>query len=409
MSLPGINIGFETGAIGNVVPSPDGLLGLVCNAKEVAQTFLHNTPYLVTSMQDVAALGIVDDVDNHIVYKTLSEFFKEAGSGTELWIYAVPRTDLLSDKFKPDGVTGVVPVKSFLDATNGKIRGLMTCFNPDGTFTSDVVDGLESEVLELVAAAQTFAEDYTQNQYAPFFVVTEGYGFNGTHADLPDLTTMEYNRVGILLGDTETRTGTYASKGAAIGVLGGRIAKNAVHVNIGKVRDGALTPLELFIVDDTADVYNVGALHAKGFITFRKHVNRSGYYFTDDPLATLTSDDYHYLARRRVIDKAFRIAYDALLDFLLDDIDVNSNGSISPIYAKTMQGVVENRIFNSMTTNGELSTDATDANDLGVRAEIDLTHNVTSSSTIKLSGLQVKPKGYARWIDVPLGFVPVSN
>ena len=407
--LPGIDISFENGALGAVVPSPDGLLGLLCNAVAVPGTFELNTPYLVTSMVDVADLGITDDVDNHIVYKALKEFYDEAGTGTELWIMAVGRDELLTDQFVADPGTGKVPVQKLLDTANGRIRGLLTAFNPDSNYVSSVTDELEDEVMTLAAAAQSFAESYTQTKFAPFFVLTEAYGFTGTVTGLPDLTQNEYNRVGILIGDTESRTGVTASKGAAIGILGGRVAKNAVHVNIGRVRDGALLPLEMYIVDEDVETANVGAIHDLGFITFRTHVARSGYFFSDDPLATLISDDYHYLARRRVIDKAYRIAYDTLLNYLLDDFTVNEDGSIDPRYARNMSSNIEQAIFIQMTANGELSRDQSDSEDLGVVAEIDLEHNVTSTSTIKLKGLKVKPKGYGRWIDVPLGFVPVNN
>lgn len=42
--------------------------------------------------------------------------------------------------------------------------------------------------------------------------------------NLPNLKEQNYNSVGVLIGDTETRTGTTASKGSAVGVLAGRLA-----------------------------------------------------------------------------------------------------------------------------------------------------------------------------------------
>jgi len=408
MPLPGIDIEFENGALGTVVPLPDGLLAVVCHAKPVASTFDLNKPYLVKSMKDVAALGIIDDVDNHIVYKFLSEFYKESGSGTNLWIMGVAATEKLSDQFKPAVATGIVPASKVLDKANGNIRGIIALFNPDG-YVSAQAEEMEEEVMVLAGLAQTFAEDYTSSKYAPFFLLTEAYGYTGEHATLTDLTAQEYNRVGILIGDTESRTGTTASKGAALGVLAGRVARTSVQENVGKFKSGALFPAQVFIVDDLVELANVEALNDKGFITFRKHVGRSGNYFTDDHLATTVGDDYRSLARRRVIDKAYRLTYDALLISVLDDLDVKDDGTIDPIYAKTLEGLVIAKINDSMTTNGELATDKTDPKDKGVKVAIDLEHNVTSTSTIKLKYLQVRSKAYARYIDVPLGFVPVSN
>jgi hypothetical protein len=263
----------------------------------------------------------------------------------------------------------------------------------------------------LVAAnlAQQLAVNYTASKYAPFFTIIEGYAFDGNRVTLGDLSTASFNRVMIALGDTEKRTGATASKGVAIGIIAGRFAKISVHENIGKVRDGALSNLIVYIVDTPAESYDVAALHDKGYVTFRQHTGKSGYFFTDDPLACEIANDYHYAARRRVIDKAYRLAYLATLEFLLDDNDVLNDGTISPIYAAMVENEVESLIYKQMTINGELSFDPSDAKDRGVICRVDLTHNVTSTSKLKIAKLQVKTKGTNRWIDVPLGFVPVTS
>ena len=63
---------------------------------------------------------------------------------------------------------------------------------------------------------------------------------------------------------------------------------------------------------------SVRKLYEKGYIVARKYVGRSGYYWADDNLACDPTGDYAHLAYRRVIDKAYRTAYDTLLDMLLD-------------------------------------------------------------------------------------------
>lgn len=408
--LPGIDIEFKNGALGQVVPLPDGCFGLVTMADEVGSTFVHEKAYVVKNMQDVAVLGIIDNVDNHRLYKFLNEFFEEGGSGQELWLMAFPKIDnatpaKISDLFVK--VNGKAPVEKLLDAANGKLRGLFALMNPDSSYTPVVTNGIDDDVVLVKTKAQTLLEDYTDAKYAPAFCILEGYAFNGDHTTLPDLTTESNNRVGILIGDSESRTGVTASNGAALGVLAGRLAKNAVQRNIGRVADGPLKPLAMYIEDTPCEEYDVESLHDKGYISFRTHVGKSGYFFTDDPLATEISDDYHYLTMRRVIDKAYRIAYGTLLDFLLDDVQLTNKGTVSPIYAKSMEGRVINAIYTQMTVNGELSADLTDAADKGVQCEVDLMNNVASTSKLNVTIL-VRPKGYARWINVPLGFVPVN-
>lgn len=409
--LPGIDITFQNGALGQVVPLPDGCFGLVTMADEVSTTFVHNKAYVVKSMQDVAALGIIDSVGNHRLYKFLDEFFAEGGSGQELWLMAFPKLvgvtpAKISDLFIK--VNGKAPAEKLLDAANGKLRGLFALMNPDSGYTPVVTAGIDNDIVLAKTKAQTLLEDYTDTKYAPAFCVLEGYAFNGDHTTLADLTTESNNRVGVLIGDSESRTGTTASNGAALGILAGRLAKNAVQRNIGRVIDGALEPLKMYIKDTLCEEYDVESLHDKGYISFRTHVGKSGYFFTDDPLATAVSDDYHYLTMRRVIDKAYRIAYGTLLDFLLDDVQLTNQGTVSPIYAKTIEGQVINAIYSQMTVNGELSANLTDTSDKGVICQVDLTNNVASTSRLNVV-VQVRPKGYARYINVPLGFVPVNS
>ncbi|HUH26047.1 MAG TPA: hypothetical protein VLY87_05435, partial [Flavobacterium sp.] len=88
--------------------------------------------------------------------------------------------------------------------------------------------------------------------------------------------------------------------------------------------------------------------------------------------------------------------------------DVMPNGAINPIYAKTFENAIESLIYQQMTINGELSQDTTDPKDRGVVCRLDLTHNVVSTGELKIAKLQVRAKGYNRYIDIPLGFVPVT-
>jgi hypothetical protein len=173
--------------------------------------------------------------------------------------------------------------------------------------------------------------------------------------------------------------------------------------------NGALTAEEIYVVNTPADLYDTEALHDKGYITFRNHVGRSGFFFSDDPLSTLATDDYKHLTHRRVIDKAYRIVYNRLLDGLLDDVAVTNSGTLLPSYAKTLEGKIIKAIGDQMTANGELSSDETNPNDKGVICKIDLTNNYSQTSQIQFTTLQVRPKGHTRYFNVPLGFVSTNT
>lgn len=392
MGKPKVSIGFENGNLGVVATSPDGICSIVASA--VANgTFALNTVYTVFSLKEAEALGIIGGISNYELHKTIKEFYEEAGDGTELWIYGVAKTRTL-DQLVADS-------EALLTASNRRIRFVILKFAP--TVAATVAAGIITGFPATLAAAQTMADNFTNNKIHPVVFLIEGYGYTGVPADLIGFSMTTYNRVAVMIGDTETRTGATASKGAAVGVLGGRLAKNQVHVNIGRVRDGALKPLEFFVLDTPVEQANIDALYDKGFITLTTHVGKSGYYFVDDHLACTVEDDYHFLTRRRVIDKAYVLANGVLTNYVLDDFDLLDGGKLSPIEARTIEAEMERVIAQEMSARNELSVDKTKANDTGVQCLVDTTNNVATTGIIK-GKVQVKPKGYGRYLEFTIGY-----
>jgi len=400
MPLPEVDIQFGNGNLQQVVPSADGVFGLLASATAVAGKFELNKPYMLKGMKDVAELGIMPDVENYKLYRALQEFYTEAGEGTELWLMGFDKSVKLDDWFKP-GQAGTAPAEAILNKANGKISMLFTDYNPSGSF--NVSNGLAEEVIAAKNAAQSFAESYLQKKKSPVFVILEGFGYTGNVTDLPDLHQGSDNRVGIFIGDTLKHSGTPENNGSANHILAGRLAKIKVQENPGKVKLGHLETETAFILDTPVEDADVESLHDKGYITFRTHVRKPGYYITDDPLATSVDDDYSHITNRRVIDKAYRIAYEIASDEILNDVDLLPEGTLDPLYASSVETEVENAIKQQMTDRGELSKNKADDNDIGVIAKFDLTNNVASTSTIKMK-LKVRPKGYARWFVIELGF-----
>ncbi len=400
--LPGLSIIFSNGNMHTVVPTDDGIFGLLASATAVAGKFDLEVPYKVKGMQDVAKLGIVPDTDNYVLYKALQEFYAEAGEGTELWLMGFDRNKKVSDWFTPDATTGKVPAKKLPDAANGKLSLLFTKYSP-ATQPTNTANGFDEDVTLAKAKAQTFAENYTNQNYAPLFVLLEGYMFTGNDTDLANLHEDDKNRVGIFIGNSKKTSDTPVTYGTDTHILAGRLAAIGVQENAGKVRLGSLATPTAYIVDMPVEYYDVAALHDKGYITYRTHVRKSGYYFTDDPLATGLDDDYSHITRRRVADKAYRIAHNILSEAILDDFDLNNDGTVSEIYAGTLEGNVETAVYMQMTAKGELSVDKTNPKDLGVKAKIDTTKNVAQTGRVEML-LQIRPKGMLRWLDVKLGY-----
>jgi hypothetical protein len=406
MSLPKATIKFDNGNLDTVVSLDDGVFGLLASSSAVADTYELDKPYLVKGMKDVAALGITASVDNYRLFKWLTEFYAEAGEGTSLWIIGKAKTETVSSWFTK--VAGVAPVEALLNKANGEISGIFTCYSPQGAFEPTIENGVDNDVPLAIAAAQSLAVAYTQDQYAPFFVVLEAYAYSGTIADLADLKQGSNNRVAVMIGSTEQRSAEPASNGASTSIVAGRLAKIAVSKNIGEVKAGALSNLTAFVVDTAVEASDIEGLHDKGYLSFRTHVRKSGYYFADSPLATSGADDYKYIELRRTIDKALRLAHEVVSNEILTDFPVTPSGTVDVFYAQAVQAQVEALIASAMTANNELSSDPSDKDDLGVVALMNTTKNVVSDSTLEMS-IKVRPRGYNRFFEVLLGFGINSN
>lgn len=384
--LPRVKIQFLNGQLGTVGESADGLLALIVGATAVSTTFVLEKPYSIRSVDDLTALGVTAS-NNAALVKVVEDFYHEAEEGTQVYIYGVATSEKVSDQFADNDLRD-----KLIAPLNGKLRGILLCnIGASETVSSSI---LPDDIYDALPFAQEFAEDITEDYKAPIFVGIEGIKFDASK-DIEDLSTENYNRVFILIGDTTN------TSHACMGTIAGRIASCAVQRNIGRVKDGSLFPTQMYIGAKTVEESEslIADLYDKGYITPRKYVGRSGYFFADDRMACKSTDDYAHLTARRVIDKAYRIAYDTLLDMLMDELEVNEDGTLQNAVAASWQQTVEDAINRQMTANGELS--ATDGE--GCVCFIDPTQNVVSTSNIKVT-LKVRPFGYARFVDVNLGF-----
>ncbi len=85
---------------------------------------------------------------------------------------------------------------------------------------------------------------------------------------------------------------------------------------------------------------------------------------------------------------------------MLDELEINSDGTMQTGVITSWQQTVENAINRSMTAAGELSAGN---NGEGCSCYIDPKQNVVATSKVEMT-LKVRPFGYARYVDVNLGF-----
>lgn len=394
--LPYVRINFVNGAIGGSAAMDDGCTGLICSAVAVASTFALNTNYLITSLKELEALGINASSTgaNANVYKCVKEFYDEAPKGTKLYIRGAAASvtiEQLTDKT-------LAHAQALLEYAAGNIRTLMVKVTDNQGYTATTTHAIDAKVEAAITKAQALAEAAAEDLKAPIVVLLEGRHYTGSPASLPDLTQLTDNRVAVVIGDTVT-----GSKGACVGLLAGLIARIPVQRSIARVKNGAIKATTMYIGSTVAESGSPETIHDKGFICPRTFVGKGGYFWSDDKLATSPSDDYCLIPRRRVIDKAYRIAYLAMLDNVSDEIALTKKGKIAAAVCKNMETVMESGIINQMTRLGNLGVDPEDPNDTGVQAYVDPEQAVAATSRIEAS-LRVRPHGYGKYLEVGLGF-----
>jgi len=386
--LPKVTIDYGNGALGQTISSADGLLCLVvCGAVAVAGTFDLAKHYSIRRLSDVDALGITAG-NNPLLYQTVKDFYTEAQEGTRVFIIGYPTTLKMSDALNKDNPY----LRNVIDATKGELRGFVVTAVSTGTPT--ITDGLDSDIPAALLNAQGLGEWSRTTRYAPIFVILDGLNFTGSASELKDLKTNSYYRAAVVLGSI-----TAGAKNQAVGLVAGRIASASVDRNIGRVADGALNVLTMFAGNTTIELADTETIYDLSYITFRTFTGISGYFISDDLMATKETDDYNHLTAVRTIDKAARIAYAVLVQQLLDKVSVKSDGTMLHPVIVSWQQIVINAIASNMTAQGELSDDG----DNGVQVSIDPSQDVLATSMINVE-LRVRPFGYARYIKVLLGF-----
>lgn len=396
MPLPGVNINLLNNQLGRVQPTADGVAGLILTGIAVAGKINLLEPKQIFTTEDAKALGLdaqYDTANSLQVWRHISEFYAQAGEGSELWIVLVAETTTMADMADVSG--NVAP--ALLDAADGRIRLLGITRVPDGTYTATYTAGLDDDVITAMGNAHALAQAYA-DLYAPVRVVVEGRDYQGVLGDLDDLHQQTNNRVQGIIGNT------LADTSAAVGFLLGKYAGIAVQRNPGRVKDGDLNIQQAYLSDGNpiGDISagEQDALHDKGWVFMRKYQGKAGFYFTDDPTAVALSDDYSSFARGRVIDKALVIAYTTYVEELLDDIEINPDtGQMPAAVVKSYQAAIENAININMTANGEIS---------GVQCTIDPTQNVLATDKVAVT-LLITPRGYSKHIEVDLGFSNPAN
>lgn len=387
MPLPDVEIEELNNQVGASTPSDDGIMGLILSGVAAPGIALLD-PKQIFSVDDAAALGLdaaYDTTNSLDVHKQINEFYLRAARGQECWVMLISQTTTMADACnRTNNIARVLLDRAPQMSMFGITR------TPDAAYIPTFVDGIDDDVNAAVLNAHELCREYARAN-SPFRCLVGARAFQGVPADLRNFRANTQNRCGVVLGSLTT------DGDPAVGFTLGQFSNRPVQRNIGRNRDGDLGIGEAYFtngmpINEYKDALN--SIHDKGYIFMRQFPRRNGWWFSDDPSCAPPTDDYAFLALGRVIDKAHKIGYDTYVSELQDDVDTDDNGFMDPAVVKTFESTVEEAIADQM-----LPAEIT-----AVRCRINPEQNIIGTSRVNITKLGVRPKGYAKFIYVPLGF-----
>lgn len=401
MPLSDVSISLGNGNLGRLPNSEDGIAAIVVSGVAVGGSFALGEvlgPFL--SLKDAEDMGITaayDVTNTCMAHSHIKDFYAAAGSGNQLYVMVVAKTVTLAQQAANAGVYA----KTLLATALGKIRFLGLTRVPDGAYTPTYANGLDTDITAAIAALKVMhAAEFTDHRPVRFVVEGRDWQGNaGTTLDLTDTATgPNANQVMLVIGQNRDAAALHAgaAESAAVGLMLGTLAANRVHYSAARVKSGMLPIDNVGLSDGTAitamTTTDLNALNDKSYVFIRAITGVAGKFWNSDFMACPETDDYCFMSRGRVIDKAARITYATYVTELNDDVEIGSDGKMAAAVIKNYESILETAIGTQMA--GEISD---------VSVYIDPNQNVLANDTINVE-VSIIPRGLARFITVTLAY-----
>lgn len=375
--------GFELnkGTVGASSQIEDNISGLIASGPAVAAVpdgvtgVVLGTVYPITKVKDAEAMGITADYDeagNVQVHRHISEFFRMAGEGTKLFIVVLAQANTMSEMLS----TGV---SALVIASAGAINYVAVAYNPPAGYVAVIVDGLEENVREAIAAAQ-LQHEWSWDTDRPLTIFLEGRGFSATGATALDLRNilegvaqLAATHVVLCIGqdfDYAATLNAIGQKFADVGTCMGTKAAISCNRSIGEVetldisnaiRGRWLTPGISSHVKVSAVEDDLSALDNKGYIFGITYTGITGVRWNNDHVcAPAVVDDDGYisistLGHAATVNKAARLLRKKLLPKLKTTVPVDSATGYLPVGIRKYFENLGDTAFEAMVKAGEIS------------------------------------------------------
>lgn len=390
---------FKKGKVGtNRLASDDAISGIVLSSVKPSNLEF-STPTVVYNIDDVESLGITkefDETNNVHVYEHLSEFYRFAGSGTELYLILEENTEKLVDLCDE-------PAKKLMIYAKGKIKQIAIGVNLAADATITMLNGMPDDVFNSIAIAKQL-EEWSEDNYMPLSVFIECYSYGGNAAsasDLRDLENLSAEGVTLVNGQdwdvAEKKTG-HAQKYANIGTVLGVCASCTVDQNIGENETKNLTheSKKLLVNPGLSNHKKIDeqysdlqTLEDKGYVFGITYTGLAGVRLNNDHVcAPIVIDDdnninEHTIAYGRTGKKARRILRTAYLPEVKKSYLLNeTTGKLSPASVVSLEDLGDKK-FSDMQRASEISYGKT---------YVDRDSDLVVEKILKV-GFKIVPKG----------------
>lgn len=388
--------------LGRRAPSKDMVSAIMFGGVAASGLGLDTTSPKLSRKEDAENLGIdeaYDTTNNVLVYHHIVEFFRKNPNG-ELYIRITGQGTLLAEMCDEFGDH----LKNLLADVGGDVRQAGVVLNPATNYTPTLSGGLDADVLAAIPKAQVLAEAELGRK-RPLQILIEGRSFNGTVATATDLRTLDAENVHVTIladksvADSHAIHAGYASVGATLGVVSAAAVNESIgwtgKFDISDTANGLyLEPYLSSGAKASSVEADYDALTAKGYIYARNYVGQTGTYFDGFPTCQVTTSDYAWGQEQRVIQKAIRLAYDALFARINSPIQLDpSTGQMEVGIAKSFEQDAEDGL-SIMLQESEVS---------GVSAFVDTDQDVLGTGKVVVI-IKIVSIATGRVIEVQLGF-----
>lgn len=381
MAKTGIYVSLSDSQIGNN-QSDESIAMIFADAPAISSTFLQDKAYMITGLQDAAALGITQEWETEQLsssgsrlYTHIADFYANAGSGTKLWIcgttFTYGESGSLSQASFYSGKVADAVMQTVENGYALRPRILILCKGEKAAASTKYTgDALNCDYDSTdIAAFQTFLEDMSNDNSIRMCGIYDGAFLNPatTPIDVTNLTDASgLNAPLVGYNITDIHGYGISSTGHVGGILSGR----NIQASIGNVSLGSTVQKAYFTnVKNTSGsiTYQSGTpvsqlnnakndiIGEKGYVFLRTRPMITGLFYNDGSTCNLSTNALSKLEMVRVGNAVCDDAQQFLTLYLNVNIPVESDGTILASYKSSMSSDFYSRYIQPRLNAGQAS------------------------------------------------------